>query len=283
MLQDSAILVSLHLAKLSARKTDEATTVETIARKGATGDAGKWQTNLFPAGSLEPIAKLDGEIRRFHYEKTLPWADDGNRLLPSRMFQVYSAEMRRFASDRQSRVLDFQQKWPSIVADAQVQLGSLFCPSNYPNQSTVIDKFKFRWDTSPVPGRGDFRIDVPAKEMEAMERSLAEKIEAAETIARNDLVGRITAPLGKIVDRLSDPDGRFRDSLIENLRQIAGSIDVLNITGDSRLAEIAAALNSADSIIHADPKALRSDPTYRSVVLRTAESYLGQLNEVFPQ
>ena len=82
MLNKKAILVTLSLSSFSPRKTDKRVTSQVLNQHSAASDAGKFVKNLLPDEAIEPIKKLDGEIRQFHYNNTVPWCDDGLRLLP---------------------------------------------------------------------------------------------------------------------------------------------------------------------------------------------------------
>jgi hypothetical protein len=272
--------VSVHLTKFTAKRLDKKATAEVIQNKKASGDAGRWQTNLLPAGAMEKISKLDGEIRRFHYEHTLAWSDSGARLLPSKKFLDYSTEMRKFKARRETEVCAFVSSYNSHVAEARRTLGDLFDDSNYPSDTTIADKFQFRWDNAPVPASGDFRIDVSQRELEEMEESLNGKLQAAEQAAVNDLLERLSKPLSDMADRLGDPDAVFRDSLVENLRGIIKVLPDLNITGNKKLLEIADALQKNVTLFDADQ--LRSDKQLRGTVAKRVDQHLENLQSLFP-
>lgn len=279
-LETSAILVSLHLSKFTAKRIDRPTTAETIYRKGAAGNAGHWTTNLLPSGAMEPISKLDGEIRRFHYEHTLPWATDGDRLLPCRKFSDYGVQMRQFGRERQDRVREFGDNYSGYVSQARSILGALFDDANYPSRDRALDKFKFTWTTAPVPTAGDWRIDTSKEEIAEMEAGLSAKLKAAEEAALGDLVNRLTEPLAKMAEKLNDPDSTFRDTLVTNLRDVIKIIPDLNITGNARLQKIADAVKAEVSVFGADT--LRTDTTIRATVADKVQEHLNQLQNLFP-
>lgn len=82
-LSSRAMLCSLSISVWSARKHDPEALEEIAALHGARADAGQYNKLLFPKKALEEIHKIISEARQAHYFITLPWGDDGYRVLPA--------------------------------------------------------------------------------------------------------------------------------------------------------------------------------------------------------
>src|SRR5579884_3866071 len=82
-LSSRAMLCSLSISMWSARKHDPAASEEIASRHGAKSDAGRYNKVLLPKQALAEIQKIVSEARHEHYFITLPWADDGYRVLPA--------------------------------------------------------------------------------------------------------------------------------------------------------------------------------------------------------
>lgn len=279
-LHERAILVTLSLSAFAPRKVDRRVTNTVLHQHGAGHDAGRWVKNLLPETALKPIAELDGEIRRFHASRTLPWTDDGRRILPTAAFVDYMAQMRAYRAAREERVRTFLGNYTLHLAEARRILNGTFNPADYPDPGRVHRRFGFRLDSTPVPDAQDFRVSLHDTDLDELRGSVQSQVERAEQIARNDLLLRIAEPLTNMVNRLSDREAVFRDSLIENLKEIAAVIPALNITGDPRIESLRVSITS--ELIRFSPDALRADPTLRAGTAAKAQAILDKMSDWLP-
>lgn len=286
MIENRAILVSVHLKKMSSACTDKNVTTQVLRDKFASGNAGKWSTEMFPNGALSPIAKIDGEIRKYVAGETLPWADSGTRLLPQCKFFDYSNELSNFSTLRNGAINEFFLHYQDHIDEAKRTLGSLFRPELYPNPGAARKKFSFTSDVQPVPTVGDFRTDAPKAELQEMEESLRAKMERAAEIAERGLAERIAGPLTDIFEKLSatGKNGKpktFHDSLIGNLRSIVNEIPAFNITGNPKFDELYATMSSAGSLANLPPSVIRETPELRKIAVGQAEQFLAKIEDIF--
>ena len=82
-----AVLATLSLNSIGNARKDKAVTNEVCVRKRADATAGRWSNTIWPADAITPVQHIDGKIRKYIAAKTLPWIDDGRRLLPSNLLQ----------------------------------------------------------------------------------------------------------------------------------------------------------------------------------------------------
>jgi hypothetical protein len=101
-----------------------------------------------------------------------------------------------------------------------------------------------------------------------------------------NVVGRVEDALVRMVDRLgkygknSDGKvvGKFHDTLIENVRDIAGLIEHFNITGDPEIEVIRRRL--VNEICPVTPDDLRGDEVLRKDVSSRASDIIGRLGSI---
>lgn len=275
MLNKKAILVTLSLASFSPRKTDKRVTNQVLNQHAAASDAGRFVKNLLPDESIEPIRKLDGEIRQFHYDNTVPWGDDGLRLLPILRYDPYMEKMRQKRAARESLVQKFLENYQGWVENASARLHGLYNPNDYPPRDVVARKFQFKLQCQPVPDAGDFRVDVPNEELDALRRSVDERVAEAAKLAHQDVCRRLAEPLAAMVERLSQPDAIFRDTLVGNLREIVGLIPALNLTGDPQLEAVRQRVLA--ELAHYTPEQLRENKDDRKTAAAKAQAILQQM------
>src|SRR5512137_2647932 len=102
-----AMLANLSIATYSGRKLDRKTQAEVVLAKGSgSSRAASVHKNLFSdCPELDAITKFQSRARVRHYQLTLPWQDNGSRLLPTAAFMDYKAEMNRY-EDEFGRLVD---------------------------------------------------------------------------------------------------------------------------------------------------------------------------------
>ena len=131
-LSTRAMLCSLSIGMWSARKHDPEASEEIATRHGAQADAGRYHKVLLPKEALAEILKIVNEARQEHYFMTLPWDDDGYRVLPAAAYMDHTAKMRALSNRFSRRSTPWSQKFGQLVEDAKVRLGGLFRPGDYP-------------------------------------------------------------------------------------------------------------------------------------------------------
>src|SRR4051812_48829471 len=131
MLQEKAMLANLTIRAWSARKRDRDVSKE-VETKHQAKDAGNFNKLLIDKDALKPIVSLTSTLRDMHYEMTLPWGDNGDRLLPSKMYFDYTRKMRNLRDQFDSAVNDFVAQYPTFKQNARKRLGSMYDPDDYP-------------------------------------------------------------------------------------------------------------------------------------------------------
>lgn len=263
----SAVLVELNVSVWPASKVDRDTTEQTNAQAGAVRDASQTRKNLFAGTSMrKDIENFAAKVRLYHNRHTLPWADKGERLLPTRLFMDYKQTMNSFETQFHAMCDQFFNNYPALVAAAPTNLGKLYKPDDYPPLEEVKDKFAFRRTVKPVPESGDFRLDVPAddlSELKAMfEQQQREKLAEAVREPWERLHEQLVTLSKKMTDGDADTKKRYHDSLITNPLELCGLLTKLNITNDPKLEEARRQLEV--TMLGTNLESLKEDSTARS-------------------
>ena len=241
----SAVLTELNISVWPAKKLDRATTATITANATAVGDAAQVKKNLFAGTAMRSdIEKYAARIRLYHNQHTLPWADKGSRLLPTKMFLEYKQTMNKMR-DGFERLCDvFFDSYPDLVRDAQTNLGSLYDADDYPPLDEVRQKFGFRLAIDPIPSAGDFRLDVGNEELEELKKAYESKFDERVSEAMSTAWERLHDVLTKTSEKLADCEGddasakkRYHDTLITNAQDLCGLLTKLNVTNDPKLEE----------------------------------------------
>ena len=247
----------------------------TTRKPSAESDAGRWVSRLWPKEALDPINTHDRATRAFHLDMTLPWLDNSKRILPSSRFADYMDSVRQRKAERTALVAAFINRYDHWIQEAATMRQGTFRHADYADRSTAEARFSFKVEAEPVPHKDDFRVALAAPDMDAMQATLEERLAVGVRIARNDLLRRISEPLAHMVERLAEPGATFRDSLFENVRQIAHLIPALNITDDPEIEAIRQKITS--SLDHLDPGTVRDSAFERKRTAAAANEILSTM------
>ncbi len=169
MITHKAMLAAVHISVWTATKHDRKVSREVADQNGARERAGRYNKQLLMGASkLEELRSLSGQIRQHFYKVTLPWSDEGLRLLPSHFLFELKARMREFERDFNDGVESFLTVYPEYIREARSELGGLFREEDYPSVEKLRDKFSVKLDVLPFPAGEDFRVEMSAEEQARM-------------------------------------------------------------------------------------------------------------------
>lgn len=271
MLQERAMLVNLNIRGWSARKRDKNIGKE-VERAHQATDAGNFNKLLIDKTALKPLENLSGVMRDTHYKMTLPWGDNGDRLLPATMYFDYVNTFRDLRSRFDSAVRDFVTNYPTYKQAARKRLGSMYDPEDYPDVSVIAQKFSAKPSFLPVPDAKDFRVDLGEEAVGEIRKDIEKEMANRQLEATKDLWSRLKDVVSRIHERLSDPEAIFRDSLIENAQTLCALAQKLNFTNDPDLEHTRKDIEHR--LCRVAPQRLRDDKTVRALVADAAADIL---------
>lgn len=276
-LSEKAMLVSLSISQWTARKKDKRATSEIHDRYNADDKSGQYNKALIAKDRLETIRQTATAAREEHYKLTLPWLDTGARILPSAMFDQYSQAMRDHRARFEQAVREFLTNYEAYVHEARYRLNGLYDPADYPQPEEMAAKFSFSCDVLPLPDAADFRVQLQAEDMERLQRNTQQRIDQAQAQATQDLYGRLAEVVGRMAERLGgDEKKTFRNSLVENVRELVDLIPGLNVTQDPRIEEIRQA--AADRLTKYEPDTLRENSRARQETAQAAQDIMDKMS-----
>jgi hypothetical protein len=262
----SAVLVELNISVWPAAKIDREVTQQVNENAGAVRGAAQTKKNLFAGTSLrKDIEKFAARARLYHNQHTLPWADKGERLLPTRLFMDYKTAINNFEQTFNVMCNNFFIEYPRLVQEAQANLGTMYKAEDYPPLDEVKLKFGFKRAVKPVPESGDFRLDVPADDMRELVVEFEQQQQQKLADACREPWQRLHDELQSISAKLTDVDGeskkRYHDSLISNPLELCALLSKLNITNDPQLE--AARKQLELTMLGADIESIKEDAEVR--------------------
>ena len=264
MLQNSAMLANLNIRTWSARKLDRSVSAEVDVAHSAQ-DGGRYNKLLINKTALDPLTKHAGKVREYHYATTLPWGDNGDRLLPAKQYMDYTAAMRSFKDESDKLTAKFVADYPTLVSDARTRLGTLYDAHDYPDVSDISGRFGLVVGFMPVPDAADFRVDVGAEALEEIKRSINASVNERQAGAVKECWARLYDVVNKLVVMMEKEKPIFRDSIIENVTGLIDMLPNLNITND---ADLNTACSNVKFTMDYSPHELRKNPKARAKLAR---------------
>lgn len=245
-IQSRAMLASLHISKWAATRTDKRVTEEVASKHGVQSKrAGHYRKHAIDTehASYRAVGTAISSLRARHFYWTLPWGENGARILPAANFDKYSADMRILRGDFDNAVTQFVADYPTLAQKARTELGTMFDPADYPTD--INSKFGCEVSIMPLPDADDFRVDLPDEAIDEIRSNITRELQKTMTDAMREPYERLFDYIQRIVDNVGNvgkegKDGKVRvgavhDSTIEGLRDLCGILDGLNLTGDEQL------------------------------------------------
>ena len=221
---------------------------------------------LGDCAELDAVQKFTGNARNYHYHGTMPWSDSGLRLLPTKQYFKYHAEMTALQTEFARLVQVFLDAYDWEIQAAQLKLGTLFSADDYPTRDSLESRFRFRMNYMPLPDAGDFRIDVEAEAKRELASQYESYYDNQFKQAMGDVWQRAHDAVAKMSERLdyTDSSGKkiFRDSLVDNVMEMCDLMEVCNVTNDPAMDNASRKLKQALQGVTAD--ALREDAYLRA-------------------
>lgn len=275
-LSDSAVLVQLSISQWTARKYDRKISKEVADNHGTIAEAGRYNKVLLPANdALKNVHSKTQFIRGLFYENTLPWGLEGQQILPTGNYLNFINMFRKERAEWNSLVDTFITAYPALKAEAKRFLpNGMYNEEDYPEPSAIYKRFKMDIAVFPVPTT-DFRVQIGNEEMERVKSDIEGRVTQAAQNAMFDVWQRLFDKVKHIAEKLADPKAIFRDSMIENARELCELLPKLNFSDDPNLEKMRQEVEARLAGNH--PDALRNDPDLRRSTAEEANRIMDQM------
>lgn len=271
-LNEKAMLISLSVSYWGAKVTDDSVVEELTTGHQTEREVHDYRKRLAPAEEVRKFKVVRSRARAYLRDKTLPWIDGGTRILPSPLYLDVAKKLREFHTEWESVVSEFFRKFPAIKAAEKKRQGSLYNDDDYPTVDSL--RRKFGWDVSvfPIPSKDDWRVNVGDKEAVAIKKQIESRVKEALSVATKDLWRRLHEVVESLAKKMRESDPTFRDSIIENIRDLVGLLPDLNVADDPRLEEMRRKVEA--ELAKLNPDELREDGKMRKQTADAADAIL---------
>jgi|7_EtaG_2_1085326.scaffolds.fasta_scaffold35234_2 hypothetical protein len=291
-----AILVSLSITSWAARKFDRVVTGEIRRQHNATNPGrfnkrllGSKKTDANGAETTERneygrLKEVMNKARSDHYAQTLAWGNENWRLLPTANLDEYMKRERANKVEFSKCLRDFVLAYPSLRDVTQAALGDLFNEQDYPSVDTVEAKFTMDYSRQTLPVFGDETIDgLAAPQVEAIKAEMDGRIADSTEAAMSDARNRLGDVVRKMADAMNTKKGqagfKFRNSKIENVKELVDVMSRLNPLGDSEFEAMRYRIER--ELTQYTPNEIREDKKTRKNLGDKADKIIADMGQLF--
>jgi F0F1-type ATP synthase membrane subunit b/b' len=277
-LSKSALLCRLNISVWTARTLDSKTTKEVLQTKGAKSTAGRFNKSLLPNNEIiKKLRKNASLARNYNYKVTLPWGDNGARILRNTLYSEHTKKMGEYKSEHEKLVADFNADLQAAINRAKSELGALFDPRDYPTAQALEVKFAFDTHYEQIPEGNDFRVELAEEDAQRIRDEITQRKDMAVQEARVHVYTQLNNVVSHMAKTLKDPKAKFKNTLTGNVAELTKILDDLNIAGDMKLSQLG---QQAAPLGDYNPDALRKDPAIRAQAATEADAVANDIKEV---
>jgi hypothetical protein len=279
MITERAMLAAIHISVWTAIKHDRKVSREVAEQHGAYAGAGRYNKQLLrEAERLESLRSLSGLIRQYFYKITLPWSDEGYRLLPAHFYFELTTKMREFEQAFAQQVEEFLAVYPSYIEQVRPELNGLFREEDYPSTDKLRNKFGVKLEVLPIPSGNDFRVTLSEEEQARVAREIDENVRQSLQKGTEDLWARLKGVVVHMVERLNEPESRFHGSLVTNIGELVDLLPRLNVNQDEELNRFAGEIK--DRLCGFTARDLKKNEILRAATANDAAEILTKMDAV---
>lgn len=231
------------------------------------------------AAEFKALTALRQSIKDFWKGTTLPYVDDGVRLMPAGQLDSFVTQMATFRSELASAVLALAGRYESLKQEARVKLGDLYNPNDYPPDITHL--FQVEWDFPSVEPP-DYLMQVRPDLYRLEQQRVAARFEEAVRLAEQSFASELSKLVEHMIERLQPGDDGlpkvFRNTAIDNFQEFFSRFRTLNVNSSADLDRV---IGQAEQLVRGlTPADLRAMPDVRQNVQAGLAAIQGQLDNL---
>jgi hypothetical protein len=279
---EMSVLVDVTVGAWNNTVTDEKATEAAIDQMKANNKAGKFRKNRIAQDAMSSLGQLNHKVRNTVKKYTVDWEPEGKRggfrLLPTALFDKCTEELRKVVQEREDAKQVLYERWPELLEAAEVNLGEMFHPEEYPTAEEVRDAWYYHIDFQPVPNISTVVLDLHESAMEEIKTSMETQMSEKEKNLVFSVGTRLYGVLNKMLERLSsdrNPSEKSCHAMVRDINDLVDILPALNITGDKEIASLAK--DVAAKLAKLDPGQIKEDPAFRATKAEETKAILDRM------
>lgn len=280
-LAERAMLVSCEVHMWTCRRMDKKLSKDTAAQFGLGQEAGrynKWllieDVNGNLAKEVRAVISAGNKAASVHRIQTLPWLNDGTRIVTAANYVDWGAAIREAQLDFDEKVNVLIERYPELKTRSQILMEQrkrgFYEERNYPSVKDLENKFSIRTKVFPLPVANDFRVDIGDEQIAVIRSNIERHYHETIATATQDILQRLNAVV-KRVAHLGEPGSVVTKSLSGDIVEVCRLVSRLNLGDDP---EIETFRKRIEQDLSFDPSEIREFPKLREdLAIRAASIY----------
>lgn len=269
-LKEKVMIVNLTISQWGARKYDKTATKE-VEDNHQAKEAGRFNKVLMSSETLTKIGKAGSKIRLFHYENTLPWGDNGDRILPTEKYFQYVTELGMMKLEFNTLCDQFIDEYIEEKERSKERLNSLYKEADYPQPESIRKKFDIGISFMPIAEGNDLRVNMSEEVIDSIKSQITKELEKRIETATGEMLARLKEAVQHMAETLVDYKKIFRDSLVGNIQSLVENLPLMNFNNDQRIVD---AVKYCEVLGSANIHDLRYKRRYRLEIAAKAQQIL---------
>jgi hypothetical protein len=280
-LTERAMVMNLSISRWQGQRLDKEASQRVTEDAGARADAARVNKHLVPKEALAPVQTAASAVRDHFYTNTLPWRDNGDRLMTRKLFTTFIEQHERLKGEFDTAVDKFLcVDYPSAVAQAEFRMGDLFKRDDYPSAAELRHRFRVTIEFEALTTSNDFRVQIDAEHADKVRSAMEEAALRRVQTAQADVWRRLLEKVSYYQERLAgeSADGKpavFRDSTVDNIEELVELVPGLNVLDDPDIELIRQQI--LDKLGGHTAKEIRANPDLREELASDAKAIVDQM------
>lgn len=275
-ISSKAMVLNLQIGIWQGYRLDKEASQKVTRDAGAEHDAARVNKHLVPKEALKPVVAASSAVRTHFYARTLPWKDNGDRLLTRALYMDFVQEHGALMQQFEDAVGNFLTKdYPAARDQAEFRMGDLFKPDDYPSPLQLRHRFYINLDIDAVTEAGDFRVSLDEEHAVAVREQMEQAMQDRIGRAMQDIWARLSDVVGHFAKTMGEQDKVFRDTTVRNIEELVDLLPGLNVLDDPTLNAMGAEIRA--KLTGIDPKDLRKSKEVRSQAAKDAEDIMARM------
>jgi hypothetical protein len=197
--------------------------------------------------AYKAVTQIKSQVSGYWRSMTLPYPQDGIRLIRQSDVAVFEEKMQEFRTALQAAASNLQLEYETIKAGAREKLGRLYNADDYP--ASVENVFDIKWEY-PAVEPPNYLMSFNPELYEQERQKIQQRFEDAVQLAENAFAEQLRDLISHLIERLTDnPDGTrkvFRTSAIENFKEFAENFRRMNVRSNFQLDQL---IDQAENLV----------------------------------
>lgn len=283
-----ALIIRLSISAFSLKGQSDTIRSEAAAKHNADKDSIDAGLKIFqyqdlegkPGSGITKVLAIRTKAKNLWKRHTLNWEEGARRLCLTRNYPKLRADLDALSNSFNDAVQVWLGHYADIKADFHKRLNGLSKEINFPTFDELQHKFHFSVNIDRITSADDIRwshIDTADTQRirHEVENSIREKL--ADT--QRELIERIQEVVEKLKTKCSDSEAGFKNSIINNIRDLVAELPELNILDDPKITEM---INRTAELAKIDPQIIRDNPAVRTQTITATSAILDDLANFQP-